>query len=268
MKTYIKNKISNLKEQSFSYLGYIFIPALTFKELDLKSNLCSVSHFLYNTQQHPCFSNKVNFGTDDWDHSKFYEAAGDTVADIFLCMEDKKFYCPCQNTLFLFIHPLLEEIRAELWPEIVYKKDVEKEKDIVKRCTEKMRETDKLLNDNSELINKVLKQTIREILKGKDYLNIEEWGDETDKNADTCIAAYDGQGPCDEGRVIGIFFNDKEEKSYSVTIKGAWDTHDIDEDNISTKEELRLIEMLNKLTSDDGWEIADGVAIQKEKSSC
>ena len=41
----------------------------------------------------------IRLGTVAYDHIRFYEASGDSKADVFLCIETGKQYIPCESRL-------------------------------------------------------------------------------------------------------------------------------------------------------------------------
>ena len=120
----IKSRIAD-RNKRFVWQGFAFVPVFTFADLGLKGTLKDVTPYLNDSHEHNGFYRipGQNPGAG-WNHDKFYAASGDCEDDIFLCLDNYRLYCPCTNTLFLFIHPKLEQILPGLKPSITLK-DIE-----------------------------------------------------------------------------------------------------------------------------------------------
>ena len=100
--------------KTFSFGEFTFVPVFVFSDLGLKATLKDVSPHLTDTGKEPCFTKdpgRTARSAVKWNHKGFYYAAKECPEDIFYCLENRQFYCPCENTLFRFDHPGLITLR-------------------------------------------------------------------------------------------------------------------------------------------------------------
>lgn len=89
-----------MKKKTFQYGGFTFEPAGQFSDYGIKpgknefKQICSA---LYYTNR-----DGVADGDEDYDYAGFYLAATDKNADVFLCLDNKVLYVPCQGVLAEF----------------------------------------------------------------------------------------------------------------------------------------------------------------------
>lgn len=76
----------------FEYIGFHYVPVRSFNQEEKEMSLKEISAYLKNTQ-----GTKV--GAMAYNHRMFYEASGDSIADIFYCVETGREYIPCENSL-------------------------------------------------------------------------------------------------------------------------------------------------------------------------
>lgn len=88
-------------EGAFEYGGYYFRPYRKYEARDgdfydqmqrMKSDrvLCIATY---------------KWGRCNYSHSDFYAKSGDCETDIFMCIENRKLYVPCENELFQYTEP-------------------------------------------------------------------------------------------------------------------------------------------------------------------
>lgn len=91
-------------EQAFNYGGYKFISAGKFdrRKFHTLANLRLRSHTelkLWDGYFAMAFNEEPS---TQYNHEAFYEAMNNSEDDIFLCVEDLKFYVPCEHELMVF----------------------------------------------------------------------------------------------------------------------------------------------------------------------
>ncbi len=92
----------------FAFGGYHFVPIGNFKEsYDLEEVMRS------QIRSDPELGiSKYDWGTAEYSHAAFYEASGNSTADIFLCVENGRCYLPGENELFHYTGDF-QEIKQE-----------------------------------------------------------------------------------------------------------------------------------------------------------
>ena len=78
--------------ENFEYKGFHYVPLRKFDMEEKKMSLRDISKYLVS-------SKGSEVGNADYGFNDFYKASGDSIADIFLCVENGKQYIPCENEL-------------------------------------------------------------------------------------------------------------------------------------------------------------------------
>lgn len=79
-------------EGIFEYNGFHYVPIRSFNQEEKDMSLKEISNYLRDTR-------RTILGSVTYDYTKFYEASGDSKANVFLCIETGKQYIPCENSL-------------------------------------------------------------------------------------------------------------------------------------------------------------------------
>ena len=148
----LKNKLDKAlvnPRRKFSFGGFTFVPVFVFSDLGLKATLRDVSPHLIDTGKEPCFTKDPGRTVRSvivWSHECFCNASNGAPQDIFLCLEDGHFYCPCENTLFRFTHRKLASLsgprkkKFSVTCTIIYNGKVEVEADNAEDAVKKVQE--------------------------------------------------------------------------------------------------------------------------------
>jgi hypothetical protein len=90
-----KTKLEIQRDPSiFKYANYHFKPERKFDEHDGDFN-----NIMRNVQS------DCEWCKTEYSHNAFYDASGNSEADIFKCVENGKLYVPCANELFIYENP-------------------------------------------------------------------------------------------------------------------------------------------------------------------
>jgi hypothetical protein len=112
-----KAKLEILRDPAvFEFRGFHFKPYRNFRygevdrQLDGDSRLwkTDANYQFRNTESDP----EMRLLNGENLHTDFYGAAADTTADIFVCVENGKFYVPAGSELFLYNEPSEKELRV------------------------------------------------------------------------------------------------------------------------------------------------------------
>lgn len=96
-------KINKLKkEEAFEYHGLHYMPVRKFNQEEQNMSLPEISVYLRDARG-------TRVGMEPYDYKDFYEASGNSNADIFLCVETGKQYIPCENELQEYTKETQEE---------------------------------------------------------------------------------------------------------------------------------------------------------------
>ena len=96
---------TELPRNSFEYGGYHFVPVRKFNKTE-NSNIRTITKNLATDVNLGFFRVNDIFGREQkypYSYEKFYEASGNSKADIFRCIENNKLYVPGENELFIYI---------------------------------------------------------------------------------------------------------------------------------------------------------------------
>lgn len=89
-----------MEKERFWYNRHCFMP---YAKLPTDKGFSSITKKLYSTYKAEFTSYDLVFdGPPQYDYQSFYQAAGESEADLFFCLQDGRLYCPGQNELFLW----------------------------------------------------------------------------------------------------------------------------------------------------------------------
>jgi len=105
----MKKQYDDKKE--FEYGGYHFEPHRKFRDGEVERRLRGdsrpwkgdVQYMMRNMSSDRSLGISVyDWGKVDYSHEGFYKASGGSECDIFRCVENGRFYVPCENELFRY----------------------------------------------------------------------------------------------------------------------------------------------------------------------
>ena len=97
---------TDFPDNSFEYGGYHFVPVRKLNDSEKKSDLCTFMKTVKSDISLGFFRQDDILGRNQkypYSYEEFYEASGNSEADIFKCIENNKLYIPGENELFLYV---------------------------------------------------------------------------------------------------------------------------------------------------------------------
>jgi hypothetical protein len=118
----INRRASKTEPDVFEFGGYHFKPYRRFRKGEIEKHLEGDSRPRKTDAAYAMRNMSSDFGLGmsaykwgkcEYSHAKFYAASGNSVADIFCCVENGELYVPRENELFRYTKAIFERERPQ-----------------------------------------------------------------------------------------------------------------------------------------------------------